>query len=327
MWKAAMKNKITPNMSRAEILDYGKEFADWANDATGAGKGKVANLGGGSLFGPKLTQSKINRVAEIAKTPADFANYSNLTPGQKAVAWKRLGGATQYLTTRLGFLAANAALLKYLGSKQSVNWTNPNKGDWMQFKGFGLEAGVPGLQTEIRALSRVLALTYWTYTPDSTKNKLAAKFGSDFTQKPKETGVKAVYDIAKDYATGKLNPAFERAGEILSGKDWMGRPLPWNPDQGTTGKPRLGWGEYLLGNVGPIPLQGPTKYVYDTLKQAGSSSLDALQVVKGMVVAGLGGTGMHVKEEKPESAATKSTPAKPFGTKIGSRWPKSFPKQ
>ena len=304
MWKAAMKKEITPNMSRDQILDYGREFAKWANDATGAGKGKVANLGG-SLFGPKLTQSKINRMSEIAKTPMDFANYENLSPGQKAVAWRRLGGATQYLTTRLGFLAANAALLEYFGSKQNINWTNPNKGDWMQFKGFGLEAGVPGLQTEIRALSRVLALTYWTYAPDSTKNKLAAKFGSDFAQKPRETGVKAVYDIGKDYATGKLAPGFERASEILSGKDWMGRPLPWNPDQGTADKQRLAWGEYLMGGVGPIPLQGPTRYVYDTLKQNGASSLDAQQVVKGMVVAGLGATGLHLQEE--QSPAPKAT--------------------
>lgn len=299
MWKAAMKKKITPQMNAAEILDYGKQYAEWANDATGAGRGKVANLGGGTLFGPRLTQSKINRVSEIVKTPMDFANWKNLTPGQKAVAWRRLGGATQYLTTRLGFLAANAAILKWLKSDQQINFSDPNKGDWMQFKGYGLEAGIPGMTTELRALSRVLSLTYWEYAPDSAKAKLASVFGEGVNKKPRETGVKAVYDIGKDYAAGKLNPAIERISEALSGRDWSGRPVPWSPNVGTPQKPRLSIGEYT-GSIGPIPLQGPIKYVYDQIKGAGIEASKATQIVKGMIVAGFGFTGAHVQEEKPK---------------------------
>jgi hypothetical protein len=323
MWKAAMKKKVTPNMSAAEILDYGREYAEWANDATGAGKGKIANLGGGGLFGPKLTQSKINRVSEIVKTPMDFANWKNLTPGQRAVAWKRLGGATQYLTTRIGFLAANAALLKLLKSNQKINFTDPNKGDWMQFKGYGLEAGVPGITTELRAMSRVLSLTYWEYAPDSVKQRLAQKFGQSFAQKPRETGVKAVYDIGKDYASGKLNPSVERISEVLSGKDWKGRPVPWSPDQGTPEKPKLGIGEYSA-SIGPIPLQGPIKYVYDQLKGTAGAS-QATQIVKGLIVAGLGATGAHIGEEqepKPPKSSGRATSPKPFGTRLGAKWPK-----
>lgn len=305
LWKKAMQKHIKDGMTDEQLLDFSKNFAEWANDATGAGKGKIANLGGTTLFGPKLTQSKINRVSEIVNTPADFANWKNLTPGEKAVAWKRLSGFGQYAATRLGFLAVNAGILKYLGSDQKVNVTDPNKGDYLQFKGGGLEGSLPGMGSEIRALSRVLALTYWEYTPDSWKDSLSQKLGKEFNQKPRATGPKAVYDIAKDYASGKLHPSFQRVSELASGRTWDGRPLPFSSDKGTPEKPRLSVGEYL-GSIGPIPLQGPVKYFYDKVKATGASASESLQITKGLIVAGFGATGAHVKEEHEPKAKKQS---------------------
>src|SRR6266704_445573 len=38
LWEKKMMQNITPEMSEAEVLDYGKNFADWANHATGSVK-------------------------------------------------------------------------------------------------------------------------------------------------------------------------------------------------------------------------------------------------------------------------------------------------
>src|SRR5258708_1599647 len=61
LWEKQMQKYITPDMSEAAVLDYGKRYASWANHATGSAKGPIADMGG-LLFGPKLTQSKVNRL-------------------------------------------------------------------------------------------------------------------------------------------------------------------------------------------------------------------------------------------------------------------------
>lgn len=79
---------------------------------------------------------------------------------------------------------------------------------------------------------------------------------------------------------------------------------PTRPDQGTAKAPGLSWGEYL-GSIGPIPLEGPIGYVYGHLKKGGASSLDAMTITKGLIITGLGATGMHVQEEASACADTR----------------------
>src|SRR4029077_19290632 len=50
LWEKQMLKHITPDMSESEILDYGKNFADWANHATGSVKMAMPE-GAGLLFG------------------------------------------------------------------------------------------------------------------------------------------------------------------------------------------------------------------------------------------------------------------------------------
>ena len=95
---------------------------------------------------------------------------------------------------------------------------------------------------------------------------------------------------------GKATPAIQRGVEIGYQQNWQGRPVPWSSDPGTPSRPRLSWGEYA-GQIGPIPLEGPIGYVYDHLKKGGASSMDAMTITKGLIITGLGATGLHVKEE------------------------------
>lgn len=280
LWEKQMGKYIKPGMTDAEMLDIGKNLADWANHATGSAKGPIADIGGGTLFGPKLTQSKVSRLtADPAKTIKTFANWKEATPGEKAAAWTRLSGATQYLLTGLGFLAVNQGVLQALGSKDKVNLTDPTKGDWLSFKGGGVTGYVPGMHTEIRTLAKIVATAYMS----RKQMRGESKFG-------------ATAKILGQYGMGKLEPGIQRGLEIGLGQNWLGRPLPWSKDKGTPRKPRLSYGEYAA-SVGPISLEGPIGYVYDQLKKNGASATDAHAIMKGLIIFGGGLPGFHVQED------------------------------
>lgn len=291
LWEGQMQKFIEPGMSQEEVLDVGKHLADWANHATGSAKGPIANLGG-VLFGPKLTQSKISRLtADPASTIKTFANWKNATAGEKAVAWTRLSGATQYLLTGVGFLAVNQGLLQALGVNSNVNLNDPTKSDFLSFKMGGLEGYVPGLHTEIRTLGKILAAAFMSQK-----------------QLHGDTRFGATAKIVGQYGMAKLTPALQRGQEVVLGQNWMGRPVPWSSDQGTEKRPKMSWGEYAA-SIGPIPLEGPIGYVYDKLKKGGASAMDASAIVKGIILSGLGVTGLHVKEEPaPSSGVQRKRP-------------------
>jgi hypothetical protein len=290
LWRGQMEKFIKPDMSQEQVLDVGKNLADWANHATGSAQGPIAKIGG-LLFGPKLTQSKLSRLTyDPYKTIQTFANWRDATPGEKSVAWTRLSGATQYVATYLGFLAINQGLQYALGTNQNVNFTDPTKGDYLAFKGGGLEGYIPGLHTEIRTIGKILATAFMT-----TK------------QLRGESRISHVGEILGQYGMAKLTPAVGRGLEVTMGQNWQGRPVPWSPSPGTPNKPRMSWGEYL-GSIGPIPLEGPIRYFYDKLRQNGSSAMDATTITKGLIIGGLGATGTHVTEDY--SLQPKPTPAR-----------------
>jgi hypothetical protein len=291
LWKKQMGKYLRPDMSEAQALDIGKNLGEWANHATGSGKGPIADIGGGTLFGPKLTQAKLNRITVDPLKTAKAIFDRNATPGEKAAAWTRLSGATQYLVTTAGFLMVNQAVLQALGSKEKVNYTDPNKGDFLAFKGGGMDAYIPGLHTEIRTLAKLLNIAHLeSLVPGKRK---------PMVQNPALRGESKFSMVAKtmgQYGMGKLEPGIQRGLEVGLGQNWIGRPLPWSKDKGTENKPRMSYGEYA-GSVGPIPLEGPIGYVYDQLEKKGASAFDRTAIIKGLIIFGGGLPGFHVREE------------------------------
>jgi hypothetical protein len=283
LWESQMHKFLKPEMTPEETLEVGKNLAEWANHATGSGKGFVANIGGNVLFGPKLTQSKINRLnvftGDPAKTIKTFSNWNGASPGEKAVAWTRLSGATQYALTLTGFLAVNQGLNMALGSKQKVNWTDPDKSDFLAFKIAGMEGYIPGMHSEIRVLSKILA-TAWM-SRKQTRGESRDEHSNT---------------IFGDYVAGKLTPTIGLVKELGFGQNWRGQPVPWSSDKGTKRNQRLTWTEFA-GEHAPIPLEGPIGYFYNHLKQNGASSMDAMTITKGLIMSGVGATGVHVQEE------------------------------
>ena len=191
----------------------------------------------------------------------------------------------------------NQGLLSALGLRKKedqINFNDPTKSDFLAFKMGGIEGYVPGLHTEIRTLAKILATAFMS------RKQLRG-----------ESRQSGVGKIAWQYGMGKLTPAIQRAMEVGLQQDWQGRSVPWSSDQGTPKEPRLSWGEYA-GEIGPIPLEGPIGFVYDHLKKGGASSMDAMTITKGLIIAGLGASGLHVQEvpsQKPQSKRAGLNPS------------------
>jgi len=282
LWNKAMDRRTNPNMSQADILDVGKKLAGWANHATGSAKNPLP----GSqyyMFGPKLTASRLARIfSDPIETVKTFSDWKNASAGDKALAWERLSGAAQFFGTGLGFLAANYGLNKALGvqDKDNVNYSNPTRSDWMQFKVAGINIGIPGLHSEIKFLANIAATAF----ADSKQLRGESKEGH-------------LHGVIGGYLMNKASPGLSLSTETLMQQNWKGQPLPWSKDAGKGARTRMTWLEYAAEH-GPIPLQGPIGYVYDHLKKGGASSMDALAAIRGLIISGLGVTGIHAKEEQ-----------------------------
>jgi hypothetical protein len=301
MWENEMQKVLKPGMSEEDKLAYGKELAEMYNHATGSGEGWLHPNIKGAFFGPKLTESKWNRlISDPLKTINTFANWQKSTPAERYVAFRRLSRATQYLGVLGGALGVNWGLNKATGTKDedNVNFSNPTRADYLSFKMGGLEWSVPGLHTEIKFLANILAISAQATWSLKDINKASHGFGQEG-----ELG-KAV----GQYLLNKITPGGQVIGELAFGHDWQGRPLPfpWVNQKGDVHHPAMSWGEYAASHL-PIPLTGPIKFVYDQLRAKGASALDSVAITRGLIMAGMGFTGLHAT---PDYVAAKAAAAK-----------------
>jgi hypothetical protein len=291
LWDAAMERHTTPGMSMEDIDSIGKEMAVWANHATGSGKGPITAhpVISSAFFGPKLAQSYWNRlIGDPVKTLGTWTNWSKASAGEKAVAMQRLKGSMAAATTYTGMLIANQAMLAATGQKDKINWNDPSQSDWLGFKWGGMRWSLPGaMHSEINLIGQIVAA-------QSMKPEDLGKAGM-----PGATGAKGdrlmslreLY-VARQlfqYAKNKATPLIGWEEELRTGRDWQGRPLPWSSDKGTPKKPPLSWGEFGASKL-PIPLSAAAGYVYDQLRHAGASVMDASMWMRAAMVGGVSGT-------------------------------------
>lgn len=305
----------------ADLDALAQTMGELANHATGSAKGPIRSLGGNVLFGPSLTQSKVSRMTvDPVKTIGTFANWKNATYAERAVAWERLWGATQYFVSKYGALQINQGLLKATGSDQNVNFDDPlsSSNDFMQFKGGGMEARVGAGDPEIKLLA---SLIYTSLTPD--KRILASKMHEDIIKQ--RTGISkrdVVGDLTKQYALGKLQPAIDLAITAFTREDFRGFQIgsPLTPLDTPAGK-GVSFAEYGVSQL-PIVASGPGKFVYDQLTGNGMTASDAMKTVRGLAITGAGLIGAHIKEERPPKVRA---PAEKIRT--GPPRPPSMPKK
>ena len=288
LWDAAMERHTKAGMSVEDMDSIGKELATWANHATGSGKGILSDPRvSWALFGPKLAQSYWNRViGDPIQTVRTWSNWSNASAGEKVVAMQRLRGAMSFAGTYTGMLIANQALLAATGQKDQINWNDPSQSDWLAFKGGGFRWGIPGAaHTEIKLIGQILDAQMMK--PDD----LAAVGikGAKGATGGKLTSLREEYAWrqAREYLESKATPVYGLGKELITGQDFMDRPLsflPWSPKGKVDPKhPPISLGEFAWSRA-PIPLSSAAGYVYDQLRKAGSSVTDASMWMRAVMV-------------------------------------------
>ena len=300
LWDAAMEKHTRAGMSVEDMDSIGKELAVWANHATGSGKGVFTSNKwiSKAFFGPKLAQSYWNRlIGDPVKTINTFSNWKNATAGDKAVAMQRLRGAVTASMTYTGMLLANQAMLAATGQKDQINWNDPSQSDWLSVKGWGMRLGLPGaMRSEINLIGQILATQSMKAEDLAVVGIQGAKgaTGGRLQSLREEYVARQLFD----YGQRKATPVVGMAKELITGRDWEGRLLPWSHAEGKEKKPPLSWGEYAWSKA-PIPLSSAAGYVYDQLRKAGSSVMDASMWMRAAMVGGMAATmGTEPKEVK-----------------------------
>jgi hypothetical protein len=274
-------------------VETSKEISEMVNHSTGAYTGKVplAKI----QFAPQLTASKWARaIGDPIKTIKTFSNWKNASAAERAVAHRRVVNAAEFAATYAGFLAVNQGLNMALGSKDQINFSDPTKGDWLQFKIGGHIVGMgAGVREVYRLLGGIVML--------GQKSRKELRGGSSTAEITKTVGRYAMY---------KLEPTLGNTLEAVTGEDRLTqRPLPFSNEPGTSSKPKMSWTEYGMSHFVPIPLTGATREAYDSMRERGLSAADSTAILKAAGIAATEATGMRNYEYKTfEKPAVKGVP-------------------
>ena len=302
LYKAALKEN--PGINEEQKLDFATHIAELANHATGAGDGWIHRNLKGMLFGPALTESKGNRIiGDPFKTAGTFlrmATGGKTTPGERYIAWKRLNRSTAYVGALLGTHVINAAINKYVfGTKDedNVNFFHSEKSDWMSYKMGDLVWTMPGLHTELKFLGNLVGMGMQATHPTKQISKETHGEGQ----------IGEFQKAAAQWGMNKLIPGGQIAAELFFGHDWKGRPLSFEPwvGKGDVKHPPVNALEYGISHA-PIPLSGPTGFIYDQLVHHGVSAMDATMWIRALEQFGGEMMGMRVKTIDSNAAKPKA---------------------
>lgn len=271
-WMKTEWNRLPAELRTREMA---QELALQSAHATGAMlRNEKAMMGTGlirkAMLAPQLTFSKwmktlvdpittINTYARVIESKFN-KKMAPPTPEERRIAWIRTRNAGIYTGVLFGGLALNKAVLESQNSSQKVNMTDPTRGDFLAFKAGGYYIRTRGSQEVIAFLARLVTATI--------RKK---KFGQETPE-----------EIAGRYGEYKMTPIFGVGKEIVGGKDFMSRPLPWSGDPGTPKAPRLEYPEYIAQH-GPIFMGHAVTAFYESLREQGVNVHDLNQVMRALV--------------------------------------------
>lgn len=293
---AQMKRYMKPGMSNAELLELAKELAPGVNHATGSAKiplpPKYAGVPGQVFFGPKLLAAKLASLTtdplKAASTAAKIVTGKS-TYAERAGLYAALSGSAQWVGGTLATLALNAAFNQRFNPTQKVNVIDdPTKSDWLKYKVGGMEFEAPGLLPEIREIGKQIAIQMMD--PKAIK---AHNFYSGGQKQTTKAGAMwaAFWDSWLQY---KLHPAISEATAITQGLTGQNVP-PWYADNNK----KMDWWKFALSQGLPMSFSGAAGYFYDSLRKGDLSHDQALNIIQGAVMLGLGLHGIPVRQEPP----------------------------
>lgn len=290
-WERISPAERTKEMSQA--------LAELINHATGVVTGNVfGSIEGAAntfMFAPRLEASRwawlFKDSAKTLATVAKAAAGGEVSPVEKMAAMSDAARKGAIFGTFMSMLALNQAMLSLFGVEQEVNFTEPNRGDFLAFKGFGHEVGVIG------PLLRLVG-----FLTDEVKIA-ATGFGVGQRSKLERTESvgKEMAGRAWQYARGKASPFGGIVADVATSENWRGQPMPWSEAKLRASVRRQGleaetWPHYLTTQGVSIPIEEMLKHVWEG---QGIDEATATQWLNGLLSLSVTGfTGVRVPEDK-----------------------------
>lgn len=263
-----------------------EHIAELVNHATGHSEVKVPKAIKVITFAPGLEVSRWQRmITDPAKAAKTFANWKNSSPAEQAAAKIVAASAGEKIAMYGTLLAANAGLLSALGSKQSINTSDPSKSDWLRFKFAGKTLDVTGnVLSPYRLLSVLLGQAYKANTAEA----------KDLKQKPADKEGSTVLKQLRY----KASPIAGTTTDILTGTDALGNTLPWSNVKPDKGKHKLSWKEFISQEALPIPVAAGLEAYWDSMSERGVPEEQASSIFNGLLLFGTEGlTGAKLQED------------------------------
>jgi len=276
-------NDLPAEMQTPEMATM---IADSVNHATGVVKMRFREWSNWTFFAPKLEGSRwawmVGDPYRAAKTLAD---WKGATPEERNFAISQVKEKATIAGVYLSLLAMNQGLLAASNSKQKVNFTDPRRGDFLAFKGDGMQFGVISPM-----IGMVRLFANLVHAAGGKRNRVES-----LVPRAQEFG-----EVGEEYARGKLSPFAGFGVDLASQADFQGRPLPYSKDRVPAYLRRQGVGKYTYGEYAseqftPIPVSEAIREVW---KHQGMSDAEINTYLKALATGVvMGGTGARMQED------------------------------
>lgn len=267
-----------------------KLIAQSVNAATGIvhTKNPVPDLFYWTFFAPKLTLSQWNWLfGQPLKAAAILIRGGKSTEVQRRWAASELTQKAVIVGLYAAMLALNDGFLKAIGSDQSVNFWNPRRSDFWQFKVAGFRVGVT---SPIIGLVRFIA------------DMIHIGHGQKNRWERSEGRLERAQEREASYLHTRFSPFAAFASGIVTGEDYQGRKLPYplNVDPRTRsdilkGKKKYSWPEYGASVIAPIPVE---ELIREVWKDMGADELTVTKMFRALGTASfMAATGARASED------------------------------
>jgi hypothetical protein len=263
--------------------DMAKLVADSVNHATGVVKARFGEWANWTFFAPKLEGSRWAwMIGDPLKAGKIIAGWKDATPAEQQFALREVRQKATVTGIYLGLLATNQGLLSASGSKQQINFTNPERSDFLAFKAGDHNFGVI---SPMLGLVRLFA------------NLIHASVGKRTKFEQQTPRAEAMGNTVVSYVRGKFSPFAGNVTNVVTQADYAKRPLPFSNDKVPAylrkqGEQKYTYPEYIGENLTPIPVEEAVREVW---RKQGMAEGDIEHWMKALAAAAvMGGTGARM---------------------------------
>lgn len=262
-----------------------KQVAKNANHWTGTAGSPVSPFANAFIFAPNLIISKFARLT-TDPIRAISGLRKNASLDEKAASKIILKKTGRIMASYAAALAANSAMLSLVGSTQKVNYTQPQKSDWLKFKtGDALTDKTvdvsSGMVSTTQFLAQIAMLPF-----ESQKEVPEDYYGA-------RSAGDALNNQVAGFTRKMLSPFGSTVWDNISHTDYAGNVLPWFDDKPKGSKRKLEPWEYAAEKI-PIPLAEAVKVIHDQMIEEGVDTPTAKNIAGGLIIGAIASAGVKI---------------------------------